>query len=144
MLSSLLCNLFNRRLIDVKARPWYNISKGREIFKLVAVLQSCPFKADEARLNEHLTFMGAGKKKGAGNMRYWVVCCNVGHCGTNRSRDMGLAIEAKEALTAMSIARRFPGVKHHGTKYFSSVHEITEEEYRERRKESAYTKALRN
>ena len=56
---------------------------------------------------------------------------------------MGLAIEAKDALTAMSIARRFPGVKHHGTKYFSSVHEITEEEYRERRKESAYTKALR-
>ena len=76
-------------------------------------------------------------------MRYWVVCCNVGHCGTNRSRDMGLAIEAKDALTAMSIARRFPGVKHHGTKYFSSVREITEEEYKKRRKESAYTKALR-
>ena len=63
MLNALLCNLFNRRLIDVKAHPWYNISKGREVFKLVAVLQSCLFKADKARLNKYLTFMRAGKRK---------------------------------------------------------------------------------
>ena len=63
MLSALLCNLFNRRLIDVKVRPWYNISKGREVFKLLAVLQSCLFKANEARFNKQLTFMRAGKRR---------------------------------------------------------------------------------
>ena len=64
MLSALLCNLFNRRLIDVKAHPWYNINKeGREVFKLLAVLQSCLFKADEARFNKQLTFMRAGKRR---------------------------------------------------------------------------------
>ena len=72
MLSALLCILFNRHLIDVKARPWYNISKGREVFKLLAVLQSCLFKADEARLNKHLTFMGAGKE---GSWNYEVLGC---------------------------------------------------------------------
>ena len=71
MLSALLCILFNYRLIDVKVRPWYNISKGREVFKLIAVLQSYPFKADEARLNKHLTFMGAGKE---GSWKYEVLC----------------------------------------------------------------------
>jgi len=79
-------------------------------------------------------------------MRYWLVCCYVGHCGRRKhgnSRDIALAIEAPDSVKALLIAKNFPGVKHHGSRYICAAREITKEEYNERRKISAYEKALR-
>lgn len=77
-------------------------------------------------------------------MKYWLVVCYVGHCGRNHApREIGLAIKAKDSVDALLQAKKFPGVKHHKSRYICTTREITEEEYLERRKESAYIKALR-
>lgn len=77
-------------------------------------------------------------------MRYWLVICYVGHCGKRHApREIGLAIEAKDSIEALLQAKKFPGVKHHGSRYICTTREITREEYIERRKISAYEKALR-
>lgn len=79
-------------------------------------------------------------------MRYWLVCCYVGHCGHRKyghSREIALAIEAPDSVKALLIAKKFPGVKHHRSRYICTTREITREEYIERRKISAYEKALR-
>ena len=78
-------------------------------------------------------------------MRYWLVCCYVGHRGRRKrgsSREIALAIEAPDSVKALLIAKSFPGVKHHNSQYICTTREITEEEYIERRKISAYEKAL--
>jgi hypothetical protein len=77
-------------------------------------------------------------------MRYWLVICYVGHCGRRHApREIGLAIEAKDSVEALLQAKKFPGVKHHSSRYICTAREITREEYIERRKVSAYEKALR-
>ena len=77
-------------------------------------------------------------------MRYWLVVCYVGHCGRHKApREIGLAIEAKDSVEALLQAKKFPGVKHHGSHYICTTREISREEYIERRKFSAYEKALR-
>lgn len=79
-------------------------------------------------------------------MKYWLVCCYVGHCGRKRkgkAREIALAIEAKDCTQALLIAKKFPGVKHHASRYMCYSKEITYEEYIERRQYSAYEKALR-
>jgi hypothetical protein len=78
-------------------------------------------------------------------LRYWLVCCYVGHSGRRDKRyrrEIGLAIEAPSSVDAMLIAKKFPGVKHHNSRYICTTKEITREEYIERRKVSAYEKAL--
>lgn len=77
-------------------------------------------------------------------MKYWLVCCYVGHCGRRKNpREIALVIEAETSVEAMLIARKFPGVKHHKSKYLCYTKEITKEEYLERKKINAYNKALR-
>ena len=76
-------------------------------------------------------------------MKYWLVCCYVGHCGRRKNpREIALVIEAETSVQAMLIARKFPGVKHHKSKYLCYTKEITKEEYLERKKINAYDKAL--
>lgn len=78
-------------------------------------------------------------------MRYWLVVCYVGHCGSRkRLREIGLAIEAKTCVDALLIAKSFPAVKHHGGQYLNGAKEITYDEYVMRRRETAYVKALRS
>lgn len=78
-------------------------------------------------------------------MRYWLVVCYVGHCGRRKNlREIGLAIEAKTCVDALLIAKTFPAVKHTNSKYLNGAREITYAEYVERRKVSAYEKALRS
>ena len=49
-------------------------------------------------------------------MRYWLVICYVGHCGSDKTpREIGLAIEAKDSVEALLQAKKFPGVKHSRT-----------------------------
>jgi hypothetical protein len=68
----------------------------------------------------------------------------VGHCGSDKApREIGLAIEAKDSVEALLQAKKFPGVKHGRSRYICATREITREEYIERRKVSAYKKALR-
>lgn len=76
-------------------------------------------------------------------MRYFLVNCNVGHCGRGNSRDIALAIEAQDLVSALLKAKHFPGVKHHNSAYLLQGKEITQEEYVERIQTSAYEKALR-
>ena len=79
-------------------------------------------------------------------MKYWLVVCYVGHCGKRshgNHRDIALAIEATTSVEALMMAKRFPGVRHSNSRYICSTREITMEEYYERRKFSAYEKALR-
>lgn len=77
-------------------------------------------------------------------MKYWLVCCYVGHCGRGKNpREIALAVEAETSVKAMLIARKFPGVKHHRSQHLCYTREITKEEYLERKKTNAYDKALR-
>lgn len=76
-------------------------------------------------------------------MRYWLVCCNSGHQGRKRSKELVLAIEAPDGVSAMLIAKRFPAVKRKRSAYLCTVREIDREEYIMRRQVSAYDKALR-
>lgn len=76
-------------------------------------------------------------------MKYWLVCCNSGHQGRKRSKELALTIEAPDGVSAMLIAKRFPAVKRKRSAYLCAVKEISKEEYNVRRKFSAYDKALR-
>lgn len=69
-------------------------------------------------------------------MRYWMVVCSRGHCGNGHSTEIKFAIAAKDLLSACAIARKMPSVKH--TRGILSGREITEVEYIEYRKVSAY------
>lgn len=85
------------------------------------------------------------KRKEVYCMRYWLVVCYVGHCGRRghgHRREIALAIEARTSVEALMQAKRFPGVKHHQSRYICTTREITQEEYIERREISAYEKAL--
>lgn len=68
--------------------------------------------------------------------RYWMIMCHRGHCGNGHSTEIKFAIEANNLLDAMDKARRMPSVKH--TRMAIYGKEITEAEYLEYRKVSAY------
>lgn len=64
-------------------------------------------------------------------MRYWLVICYVGHCGRRKApREIGLAIEAKDSVEALLQAKKFPGVKHHGSHYMRYTRNLTRRIYR--------------
>ena len=69
-------------------------------------------------------------------MRYFIITCQRGHCGTGHSTDIKFAIKANNLLDACDKARRMPSVKH--TRLATYGKEITEQEYIEFRQISAY------
>lgn len=69
-------------------------------------------------------------------MKYYLVMCHRGHCGTGHSTEIKFAIEAKNLLEACDKAKRMPSVKH--TRMIMYGHEITFEEYTHYRSISAY------
>lgn len=68
--------------------------------------------------------------------RYFMVMCHRGHCGCGHSTEIKFAIKASNLLEACDKARKMPSVKH--TRIAIYGKEITEEEYNEFRKVSAY------
>ena len=73
-------------------------------------------------------------------MRYFKVMVQLGHMGNGKSRETYLFIYADSILKAMSIAKRTPAVKH--SLLPLSVQEITEEEFKEGRKNDPYENAM--
>lgn len=71
-------------------------------------------------------------------MKYYTVTCKLGHHGATRHEDIVFAIAANNAVEATDKARKMPGVKHDKTNTVTKLVEISEEEYNERRKTSAY------
>lgn len=71
-------------------------------------------------------------------MKYFMIVCSRGHCGTNRNTEIKFAFEAKTLLNAQDMARKMPSVKH--TRMVLSAYEISKEEYIEYRKVSAYNR----
>lgn len=71
-------------------------------------------------------------------MKFYMVMCHRGHCGTGRSTEIKFAFIANNAIEAMDKARRMPSVKHTRMAIFTK--EITEIEYNEYRQESAYVR----
>lgn len=69
-------------------------------------------------------------------MRYYMVTCHRGHCGTGHGTEIKFAFKAKNLLDACDMARRMPSVKH--TRLMISGKEITAQEYFEYRQISAY------
>lgn len=71
-------------------------------------------------------------------MKYYMVICLRGHCGTGHSTEIKFAIRANNLLEACDKAKRMPSVKH--TRMAIYGKEITEQEYNEYRQVSAYEK----
>ncbi len=71
-------------------------------------------------------------------MKYFMVMCHRGHCGTGHSTEIKFAIRANNLLEACDKARKMPSVKHTRMAIFGK--EITEQEYNEYRQISAYTR----
>lgn len=69
-------------------------------------------------------------------MKYYMVMCSRGHCGSGHSTEIKFAIRAKNLLDAMDKAKRMPSVKH--TRAILHGYEINEQEYVEYRQISAY------
>lgn len=69
-------------------------------------------------------------------MKFYMVVCHRGHCGTKHSTEIKFAICAESLIKACDKARRMPSVKH--TRCVIYGKEITEQEYVEYRKISAY------
>lgn len=69
-------------------------------------------------------------------MKFFMVVCHRGHCGVGHSTEIKFAIRANNLLEACDRAKRMPSVKHTRMAIFGK--EITEEEYNEYRKISAY------
>ena len=69
-------------------------------------------------------------------MKFYMVMCHRGHCGVGHSSEIKFAIAANNLLDACDQARRMPSVKH--TRMAIYGKEITEAEYNEYRKISAY------
>lgn len=70
--------------------------------------------------------------------KFFKVQAERGHIGAGGEVDITFYFEADNAYDAMCQARKMPGVKHH--KMPNKIEEITEEEYLEGRKQSAYHK----
>lgn len=76
------------------------------------------------------------ERKEADTMKYWMVTCVRGHCGSGHETEITYAIAAHSLVHAFSIARKMPSVKH--TRLPLRGHEITEQEFTEYRQISAY------
>ena len=72
-------------------------------------------------------------------MKYFMITCHRGHCGCGHSTEIKFAFRAKNLLDACDKAKRMPSVKH--TRIAIYGKEITEQEYNEYRKVSAYPRA---
>lgn len=75
-------------------------------------------------------------------MKFYMVMCQRGHCGVGHSTEIKFAIAAENLLDACDKARRMPSVKH--TRMMIYGKEITEQEYNEYRKVSAYQRFNQN
>ena len=71
-------------------------------------------------------------------MNYYIVRCKLGHSGSGRYREISFNIKAKNAIDAMDRAKRMPGVKHTSSTAVLGLKQITQEQYFQNRKESAY------
>lgn len=69
-------------------------------------------------------------------MKYYMITCHRGHCGSGHGTEIKFAIMAKNLIAACDMARKMPSVKH--TRLVLCGREITEEEFTEYRKISAY------
>lgn len=69
-------------------------------------------------------------------MKYYIITCHRGHCRQGKSTEIKFAICANNLIEACNHAKRMPSVKH--TKMAIFGKEITEIEYNEYRKISAY------
>lgn len=72
-------------------------------------------------------------------MKYYLITCMQGHRSRGRYREITFAMMANNLIEAQDKAKRMPSVKH--TRGILMGREITEEEYYERRKISAYDRA---
>ena len=75
-------------------------------------------------------------------MKYFMVMCHRGHCGTGYSTEIKFAIRANNLLEACDKAKRMPSVKHTQMAIYGK--EITEQEYNEYRQISAYERFNQN
>jgi len=75
-------------------------------------------------------------------MKFYMVMCHRGHCGTGHSTEIKFAFRAKNLLEAMDKAKQMPSVKH--SRPIISGKEITEQEYLKIREVSAYAKFNQN
>ena len=71
-------------------------------------------------------------------MNYYIVKCKLGHSGSGQHREISFNIKARNAIDAMDRAKRMPGVKHNSSTVVLGLKQITQEEYVQNRKESAY------
>ena len=71
-------------------------------------------------------------------MNYYRISCKYGHSGSGKYRDIVFYIEAPSVTIAINKAKYMPGVKHNSPSAITGLKTITEEEYIEHRKESAY------
>jgi hypothetical protein len=69
-------------------------------------------------------------------MKYFEIVCHRGHCGTGHSTEIKFVFEANNLIEACDKARKMPSVKH--TKMVIFGKEITQQEYNNFRKVSAY------
>ena len=69
-------------------------------------------------------------------MKYYLITCMQGHHGRGRYSEITFAMMARNLIEAQDKAKKMPSVKH--TRGILMGREITEEEYYERRKISAY------
>lgn len=69
-------------------------------------------------------------------MKFYMITCSRGHCGNGHSTEIKFAIVANNLLDACDKARRMPSVKH--TRVALYGREISEQEYNDYRKISAY------
>lgn len=69
-------------------------------------------------------------------MKYYMIMCQRGHVGRNRSTEIKFAFQSRNLIEAMDRAKKMPSVKH--ARGIIHGYEITEAEYIEYRKRSAY------
>lgn len=69
-------------------------------------------------------------------MKFYLITCHRGHCGIKHSTEITFAIKAENLIQAQDKARKMPSVKHSKLIIFGK--EVTETEYKEYRKISAY------
>lgn len=74
--------------------------------------------------------------------KYYIVKVRGGHVGAGRHTEISFNFRAKNMADAIEKARRMPGVKHENNAAILSAKEITEQEYLENRKTSAYKNVL--
>lgn len=69
-------------------------------------------------------------------MKYYLVRCDRGHCGSGRSSEISFVFEADNILEAMNKAKKMPSIKH--KRITPLAKEITKEEYLKLKAISAY------